>query len=78
MLNKFIATVIVATFATHASYAGNCTETTRNSSTKRVDVNIKVKNDTKEEIEVSIWKGTETDKRTIFADIVSVPSDGKV
>lgn len=78
MLYKFVVTVVVAAFAAQAAFAGTCTESTRNSTAKRADVNIKVKNDTNETIEVSIWKGTSTERKTIFADDVSVSSDGKV
>ena len=77
MHSKMFATVIVAGFAIQAAFAGTCTESYRDMSSNKLDVNIKVKNDTAEPIHVSIWKGTATDKKTILSDDALVPSDGK-
>lgn len=77
MLDKVLIAFAVAAFSTGAAYAGTCSTSERTADSRRVDVNIKVKNDTNESILVSIWKGTETVKQTVFADEVAVVSDGK-
>lgn len=77
MLNKIFATFAVAALSVNAAFAGTCTDSDRNADDSKVDVNIKVKNDTDAAIIVSIWKGTATEKKTLFSDEASVPSDGK-
>lgn len=77
MLKKVIAASMVAILAANTAFAGSCKETEQDSDGNDVDVNIKVKNDTDEIITVSIWKGTETEKKTLFSNEVSVPIDGK-
>lgn len=77
MLKKMFATIAICGFAAGSAFAGTCTESFREMSTSKLDVNIKVKNDTEDPIRVSIWKGTETEKKTVFSDNVLVPSDGK-
>jgi archaellum component FlaG (FlaF/FlaG flagellin family) len=77
MFNKTLAASLVAVFTANAAFAGDCVTKERKSDAKDVDVNIKVKNDTDEIITVSIWKGTSTEKKTLFSDEVSVPIDGK-
>lgn len=77
MLDKILAACVVAAFSAGVAYAGTCTPSDRYADSQKVDVNIKVKNDTKDQISVSIWKGTETSKETVFAHQVLVPSDGK-
>lgn len=76
MYRTIITSVAVAVLSS-AAFAGTCTDSERKASKRKVDVNIKVKNDTDEKIIVSIWKGTETEKKTVFADESVVPSDGK-
>ncbi len=77
MFNKLLASSLVAVFTANAALAGDCVTKERDSDFNNVDVNIKVKNDTDEVITVSIWKGTSTEKKTLFSDEVSVPIDGK-
>ncbi|MEL7539826.1 MAG: hypothetical protein AAGJ51_02890 [Pseudomonadota bacterium] len=77
VLNKIFAAFVVATLSANAAFAGTCTPSDRDAGVQDVDVNIKVKNDTDEIITVSIWKGTATEKKTLFSDEVAVPIDGK-
>ena len=77
MLSRLLAIGVIAALSTNAAFAGSCTDSDRYVDSNKVDVNIKVKNDTDAPIIVSIWKGTATEKKTLFADEVSVPSDGK-
>lgn len=76
MYRTIITSVAVAVLS-NAAFAGTCTDSERTSSTRKVDVNIKVKNDTAETLIVSIWKGSETEKKTVLADETIVQSDGK-
>ena len=77
MLIRVSATIVAITLSANTAFAGSCTDSDRYVDSNKVDVNIKVKNDTDAPIIVSIWKGTATEKKTLFADEVSVPSDGK-
>jgi|GEM_PF-6013838 len=76
MLAKILSALVILTLSAGSALAGTCTPTTRNS-VSNIDVNIKVKNDTTDPIIVSIWKGTLTERKTIFSEDVEVPSDGK-
>ena len=76
MYRTIITSIAVAVLSS-AAFAGTCTDSERKASQRKVDVNIKVKNDTAETIIVSIWKGSETEKKTVFADEAIVHSDGK-
>jgi hypothetical protein len=78
MRTKILAACVVVTCTANAAYAGTCTASDRYANIdQKIDVNIKVKNDTDQDIKVSIWKGTATDKKTVLVDGVYVPSDGK-